>query len=154
VSFDRSKVSTVEIGLGVAAVLYLIALVLPWVSVSSELAALDESGNGFSSGSLTFALLLLIAAAVVALLPAIGTPVKLPFPRAYLLIGLTGLAALLTLVQFVDVLGAGDDVAALGIAVDVSTGIGAWLGMLVALGAVALAVLTLRADQVGTTTTA
>ena len=145
VSFDRAKVSTLDLGLGAAAILYLIALVLPWVSVSSELAAFDDSGNGFSSGSLVFALILLIAAAVVALLPAVGTTLKLPFPSSYLLLGLTGLAALLTLIQFIDVLGAGDDFEGLG--VEVSTGIGAWLGMLVAIAAVILAVLAFRAPN-------
>ena len=68
---------------------------------------------------------------------------------------MTGLATLLTLVEFIDVLGAGDDLVGLGATgFDVSTGFGAWLGMLVVLGAVALSVLTLRADQAGQTAAA
>jgi hypothetical protein len=145
-SFDRTKVSTLDLGFGGAAVLYLIALLLPWLTVSAG--PLSQSGNGFNSGKLTFAWILLLAAAVVALLPAVGVDVKLPFPRAYLLLGLTGLAALLTIIEVIDVLGSTDD---LGPGVDVSTGIGAWLGLLVALGAVALAVLALRGPQVART---
>lgn len=137
-------------GFGAAALLFLIALILPWVSISFEGAAgtLDDSSNGFGSGLLTFAWILLIAAAVLALLPAMGTGVRLPFPRAFALIGLTGLAAIFTLIEFFDVLGAGDDLGG-GAGVDVSTGIGAWLGLLVALAAVVLAVLTLRTEQTG-----
>jgi hypothetical protein len=122
---------------------------LPWILVSGDAIGIISGGNGFSSGLLTFALILLLAAAAVALLPAFGVNVKLPFPRGLLLIGLTGLAALLTLVEFIDVLGADDDLAAIGGGFDVSTGFGAWLGMLVALGAVVLSVMTLRANQAG-----
>lgn len=147
-SLDRSKLSTYDMGLAAAPVLFLIALLLPWVSISAEgLPGFDDSSNGFGFGLATFAWILLIAAAVLAVLPAMGTSVKLPFPRGLALLGLTGLAAIFTLIALIDVLGAGDDVGVLGGGIDVSTGIGAWLGMLVALAAVALAFLVFRSDQ-------
>ncbi len=91
----------------------------------------SESQNGFGSGLLTFAWILLIAAAVLALLPATSAKVTLPFPVGLALLGLTGLAALLTLIALIDV----------------GTGIGAWLGILVALGALALAFLSFQASR-------
>lgn len=149
--FDRSKLSTYDLGLGAAPVLFLLALLLPWVSVSVDggtgIGTFSESQNGFGSGLLTFAWILLIAAAVLALLPATSAKVTLPFPVGLALLGLTGLAALLTLIALIDVLGAGDELGGLGSGVDVGTGIGAWLGILVALGALALAFLSFQASR-------
>lgn len=154
-SLDRSKLSTYDMALAATPVVFLIALLLPWVSISAEgLPGLGESSNGFGSGLLTFAWILLIAAAVLAVLPAMGTNVKLPFPRGLVLLGLTGLAAILTLIALIDVLGAGDDLGVPDSGIDVSTGIGAWLGMLVALVAVALAFLVFRSEQTGHTVAA
>jgi hypothetical protein len=62
------------------------------------------------------------------------------------LLGLTGLALLLTLLEVIDVLTSLDD---LGEGASVSAGIGTWLGLLVAIGAVVLAFLTMRAEQAG-----
>jgi len=157
-SLDRSKLSTVDQGLAAAAVLFLIALVLPWASYSIQGSGLPgddgQTTNGFGSGLLTLAWVLLIAAAVLALLPAFGANVKLPFPRALALLGLTGVAALITLFAFIDALTAPDELSqaeALGLSVDYSAGIGAYLGILVALGAVALALLASRGEKTGTT---
>lgn len=64
--------------------LFLLALLLPWASVSVDggagIGTFSESQNGFGSGLLTFAWILLIAAAVLALLPATSANVRLPFP--------------------------------------------------------------------------
>lgn len=148
-SFDRTKVSTLDLALGGAAVLFLIALLLPWVSVSIEGAgsAFSESTNGFSSSLLTFAWILLVLAAVIVLLPAMGVNFKLPFPRGIAVLVATGLALLFVLIEFIDVLGAEDELGGLGAGVDVSTGIGAWLGALVAIGAVVVAVMMFRGDK-------
>ena len=151
---DLAKASTADRGIAAAAVLFLIALLLPWASVSVSGSGLpgggSESTNGFSSGLLTLAWILLLAAAVVALLPAMGVNVNLPFPRGLALLGLTGLAALITLFGFIDALTAPDEIAqaeALGLDVSYSAGIGAYLGMLIALGAVALAFLAFRSPR-------
>ena len=69
--------------------------------------------------------------------------IKLPVARGIILIGLTGLAFLLTLITVIDVAGSTDDF----LGADVSTGIGTWLGLLVSIAAVVLAVLTFQAER-------
>lgn len=143
VSFDRSKVGTNDLALGGAAVLFLIALLLPWLSISAG--PISQSFNGFNSGKLTFAWILLIAAAALALLPAMGVNLNVP-NRGLILVGLTGLALLLTLIDVIDVLSSTDDIPG----ADVSAGIGTWLGLLVGIAAVAVAVMSMRGKSVDT----
>lgn len=141
VSFNRAKASTYDLGLAAAAVLFLIAMILPWVSVSLGPGFGSVSASGFDIGRLSLALILLIVAAGIALLPAFDVNVTLPVQRSFILLGLTGLAAIITLTAFIEIVtsdGAG-------------AGFGAWLGMLVVLGAVALSFLVFRSEQTGHT---
>jgi len=152
-SFDPKSLSTPEWLVIGGAVLYLIALILPWVSVSaSDVPGLGDSVNGFSQGLLVFAWLLLLAAAVWLLLRSFGVNLQVSVSRALVALVLTGLALLLTLIKFIDVLSSGSDLEALG--VDVGTGIGAYLGLLAALTAVAGAFMLFQSERrgVGSTT--
>lgn len=139
VSFNRAKVSTADLTFAGAAVLFLIAMILPWASLDLGAGFGSVTVSGFDIGRLTFALILLIAAAALALLPAFGMNLALPVPRAVILLALTGLAVIVTFTAFIDV--ATSD--------GIGTGFGAWLGMLVTLGAVVQAALMFRADKAG-----
>lgn len=133
------------------AVVFLIAMLLPWVSVSlAEGLGIDLSESGFDSSLLVFAFLLLLAAAVWLLLRHFGVRMDLPVPRGVVTLGLTGLALLFVVVKFIDVLTGGDygDFGA-----DTGTGFGAYLGLLAALAAVAGAVMLFQAERrTGSTT--
>lgn len=153
-SFDAKSVSTPEWLVIGGAVAYLIAMLLPWLSVSvgeGTGLGLGESASGFDFGLLLFALLLLLAAAAWLLLRHFGVRMDLPVPRGVVTLGLTGLALLFVLIKFFDVLTAGGDLEGSG--VDVSTGVGAYLGLLAALAAVAGAVMLFQAERrTGSTT--
>lgn len=151
--FDLASATTFDRGIAGAAVLFLIAMVLPWASVSFDTdipGVEDASQNGFGSGLLTLGWLLLVIAAAIALLPAFGANIKLPVPRPLAILSLTGVALLITLIGFIDALTAPSEVKTvedLGVGVDYSAGIGAYLGFLVAIGAVVIAYLAFQASR-------
>lgn len=132
-----------------SAALYLVTLVLPWLSVSVPVAGLvgfDQSASGFSFAILVLALLMLVMAAAWVLLPLFGVrrPV-LAITAPLVPLGLCALALLLTLGKLADVLTASSEYEGFG--VDVSAGVGAYLGVLTAAAAVTGAAMLYLADQ-------
>lgn len=148
-SFDPKSVSTPEWLVIGGAVVFLIAMLLPWLNVSFgdglPGVGLSESANGFEFGLLVFALLLLLAAAVWLLLRHFGVRMELPVSRAIVALGLTALALLFVVIKFLDVLTSGGEFEASG--VDVGAGFGAYIGLLAALAAVAGAVMLFQAER-------
>jgi len=120
------------------AALYLVTLVLPWLSVSVPAAGrvgLDESASGFGFAILVLALLLMVAATAWVLLPMFGVPRPVLIVAGPLIpLALCVLALLLTLGKLADVLTASSEYDGFG--VSVSTGVGAYLGFLAAAAAV------------------
>jgi hypothetical protein len=126
-------------------------MLLPWHDFDDQ--GLDDSStNGFSDavGIVSFsvdigyatwpavlALVLLLAAAAWVLLPAFTT-VRVPVPHGVVTAGLTGLAALLFLLTWIDQLGLAD-----GPDDEAGFSIVAFLALLTVLGAFVLAVLSL-----------
>ncbi|MGY1753172.1 hypothetical protein [Blastococcus sp. SYSU D01042] len=124
-SVDLSRVGLLDRLIAGTALLFTLFMLLPWYGFDDEGLGdvdLDASTNGFSDtvgfGAFTFdigyatwpavlAWLLLLAAAVWVLLPAIRT-VPVPVPRTYVTAGLTGLALLLFLITWIDQLGLAD----------------------------------------------
>src|SRR4051794_7999774 len=86
-------------------------MALPWFSIDgfdlgSGFEVPGVSVNGFDSGTLTFALVLLLLAAAWTLLPAV-TDVPVPFPRSFITAGLAALVFLLTLIEWLSTFDAG-----------------------------------------------
>lgn len=122
---DLSRVGLFDRLIAGTALLFTLFMLLPWYGFDDEGLGdvdLDASTNGFSDtvgfGAFTFdigyatwpavlAWLLLLAAAVWVLLPAIRT-VPVPVPRTFVTAGLTGLALLLFLITWIDQLGLAD----------------------------------------------
>jgi hypothetical protein len=101
---DLRRLRLADHAVAAGTVLYLIALLAPWYRVDgfdlgSGYRMPDVSVNGFDSGMLTVAFVLLVLASVWALLPAFAD-VPVPFPRAVLTAGLTALAFVLTLTEW------------------------------------------------------
>jgi hypothetical protein len=129
---DLRRLAPADLGLVVAAVLYLVLGCLPWASV--DFFAGRFSVNGFRfSGLVTVSLVLLIAAAVWSLLPAV-TEVRLQFPRHGVSGGLAALAVLMTLIAWLRSL-------------DYGFAAAAFLGLLVTLAALGLALLGLLPEM-------
>ena len=84
--------------MALCAAAFLLFAALPWFTFDFGF-GFAESINGFDLGLVTTAAVLLVAAAVWALLPAV-VDLALPFPRGFVTVGLTGLACLLTLVEW------------------------------------------------------
>lgn len=139
--FDRSKLSTGDLIFCGGTVLYLISMVFAWASVDVGVGVGSISINGFDIGRIVFALVLLLVGAVLVALPALGQNIALPVPRSLILVVITAVVVVITFTAFIDIVT--DDF--------VSTGFGTWLGMLVALGLLAQAVLTFRQDRGRTT---
>jgi hypothetical protein len=92
-------------------VAYLLLLLLPWFSVDdfdlgSGFDLPGISANGFDSGLLIAALVLLVLATAWAMLPTV-VRASVPFPRALLTAGLAAWAFVLTLVEWLDTLDIG-----------------------------------------------
>ena len=109
--FDLGKLRLADYAVAAGTLLYLIFMIIPWYSIDGfdlggGYSVPGVSVNGFDSGTLTFAFVLLIAATVWALLPAFAD-VKVPFPRSYVTVGLAALAFLLTLIEWLSTFDAG-----------------------------------------------
>ncbi|MET3961263.1 hypothetical protein ABIE44_001197 [Marmoricola sp. OAE513] len=133
---------TQKLGLvaGALAILALIAAILPWVSV--EAGALSESSSGFGDGgdgTLTF-LLALVAGGLGVAYALKGILAK-PFAIAAAAAG-----ALITLISIIDLADISDkggdleDIGRPGFKVDVSSGIGLWLTLIIGLAYIGLGV--------------
>jgi glucose dehydrogenase len=110
------------------AVAFVLFAALPWFTFDFGF-GFAESINGFDFWLVTIAAVLLALAAVWSLLPAV-VDLGLPFPRGSVTVGLTSLALLLTLVEWLTTFEGGFSLFAL-------------LTVLTAAAAVAVAVLTL-----------
>ncbi|SFL90523.1 hypothetical protein [Geodermatophilus ruber] len=99
VGFDPKKLSLGDYVVAGSVVAYLIFMIIPWFSEDFGF-GFSVSVNGFDSGLLTLAFVLLLLAGLWALLPAFYD-VKLPFPRGLITVGLTGLVFLLTLLEWI-----------------------------------------------------
>jgi hypothetical protein len=128
VGLDRKRLDRGDLLVAVGAVAFLVFAVLPWFTFDFGF-GLAESINGFDFGLVTTAAVLLVVAAVWALLPAV-VDLALPFPRGFVTVGLTSLAFLLTLAEWLSTFEGGFSLFAL-------------LTLLAAAAALAVAVLTL-----------
>ncbi|PZA18908.1 hypothetical protein, partial [Modestobacter versicolor] len=109
--FDLGRLRLADVAVPVGTLLYLVFMVIPWFSVEgfdlgSGYSIPGVSVNGFDSGTLTFAFVLLLLASAWALLPAFAD-VAVPFPRSFLTAGLAGLAFVLTLIEWLSTFDAG-----------------------------------------------
>lgn len=109
--FDLKKLTLADYVVGGSVVLYLLFMVFPWFSEDFGFGA-SFSVNGFDSGLLTFAFILLLVAAVWSLLPAF-VDLRTPFPRGFVTVGLTGLVFLMTLIEWISTFDAGFSIFAL-----------------------------------------
>ncbi|MGY1682881.1 hypothetical protein [Geodermatophilus sp. SYSU D01176] len=128
VGTDRRRPDRGDLLVAVCAAAFLLFAALPWFSFDFGF-GFAESINGFDFGLVTTAAVLLVVAAAWALLPAV-VELDPPFPRGFVTVGLTGLACLLTLVEWLTTFEGGFSVFAL-------------LTVLAAAAALTVAVLTL-----------
>ena len=99
--FDLKRLKMADVAVAVGALAFLVLAILPWIDFDESYFSGDYNVNGFSfSGLVTFSFILLLAAAVWALLPAV-TELRLGFPRSWITAGLAGLALLLTLIAWI-----------------------------------------------------
>ena len=98
VGFDRSRLHRTDLLVAVSTLLFLLFAVLPWFTFDFGF-GFSESINGFDLGLVTTAAALLVLATVWSLLPAF-VGMRLPFPRGAVTVGLTALAFLLTVVEW------------------------------------------------------
>lgn len=98
VGFDRSRLHRTDLLVAVSTLLFLLFAVLPWFTFDFGF-GFSESINGFDLGLVTTAAALLVVATVWSLLPAF-VGMRLPFPRGAVTVGLTALAFLLTVVEW------------------------------------------------------
>ncbi len=146
----RSRRSTLWArGIVGSAVLFLVALFVPW---TVGLFGLSDgfTRDGFSSETVVLAWILLLAAAAWVLLPGLGVSIRTPLRPQVITVGLTGLALVATVVGFVqtrsgEVIGTGGFGLARGS--DLTTLAGAYVGLAFALVATVLAVLLLLAGR-------
>jgi hypothetical protein len=109
--------------------LYLILAFFPWWDYGS-IYGFQISARGFSSGLVTFAFVLFLAATAWTLLPAL-TRLELGFPRGLITVGLAALGFVLTLIAWIDTLGVGFSIwALLGLIVSVAITVFALLSLL------------------------
>jgi hypothetical protein len=100
----RGAPGRADLALVAGTLIYLLFMILPWYRVDpydlgSGYSFSGSSANGFDSGLVVVAFVLLVLATGWALLPAfIDVPV--PFPRALVTVGLAVLVLLLTLVEW------------------------------------------------------
>ncbi len=103
--FDLKRLKLADVVVAAGALVYLVLAILPWIDFDEVYFSDDYDVNGFSlSGLVTLSFVLLLAAAVWALLPAV-TDLRLGFPRSWVTVGLAGLALLFTLIAWIQALG-------------------------------------------------
>lgn len=98
-SFDRAKLTMADYVIAGGTALYFVLALLPWWSYGDAL--FGYSLSGFDSGSVSSAFLLLVLATAWTLARAV-VDLRLGFPRAWITVGLAGLAFLLTLIAWLD----------------------------------------------------
>jgi hypothetical protein len=98
VGLDRRRLGRGDWLVAACAVAFVLFAALPWFTFDFGF-GFAESVNGFDFWLVTTAAGLLVLAAVWSLLPAV-VDLGLPFPRGSVTVGLTSLALLLTLVQW------------------------------------------------------
>jgi hypothetical protein len=103
-SRDHGAPRLADLAVAVGALLYLVCALVAWYRVDafdlgSGYRVPAVSVNGFDSGMVVLAFVLLVLAAAWALLPAFAD-VRVPFPRAVLTVALAALAFLLTLFEW------------------------------------------------------
>jgi len=99
--FDLKRLKVADYVVAAGAIAYLVLALLTWIDFDEIYFSDDYNVSGFSfSGLVTFSFVLLLAAAVWALLPAV-TEVRLGFPRSWITVGLAALALLLTLIAWI-----------------------------------------------------
>jgi hypothetical protein len=99
--FDLKRLKVADYVVAGGAIAYLVLALLTWIDFDEIYFSDDYNVSGFSfSGLVTFSFILLLAAAVWALLPAV-TEVRLGFPRSWITVGLAALALLLTLIAWI-----------------------------------------------------
>jgi hypothetical protein len=108
---DLTRLRRADWAVAAGTVLYLVFMTLPWFRIDgfdlgSGFAVPGVSVNGFDSGVLVVALVLLLLASGWALLPAVAE-VPGPSPRSSVTAGLAALAFLLTLVEWLSTVDAG-----------------------------------------------
>jgi hypothetical protein len=101
---DLHRLRPVDGVVAAGTLLYLVFALLPWYTVDAfDLGFAYRfpavSANGFDSGLIVIAFLLLLLAAGWALLPAVAE-VLLPVPRSLVTVGLSVLAVLLTVIEW------------------------------------------------------
>ena len=111
VGLDRRRPDAGDYLVAVCAAAFLLFAALPWFTFDFGF-GFAESINGFDFGLVTTAAVLLVVAAAWALLPAV-VDLDLPFPRGFVTVGLTGLACLLTLLEWLSTFEGGFSVPAL-----------------------------------------
>jgi hypothetical protein len=99
---DLGRLRRADCGVAAGTLLYLVCLLVPWFHVGAVdlgfgYRIAPASANGFDSGLLVCALVLLVLATAWALLPAVAD-LATPFPRSFATAWLAGLAFLLTLI--------------------------------------------------------
>ena len=147
VSFNRSKIGAYDGGIVVAAIVFFIAMLLPWAHASTVLGFGEVHVSGFHYGILWFAFLLLILSAVWVLLPAFGVSLLATLPRPLITVVGVGLGALLAIIGFFVVMSDVPDVTG----IEAGLSFGAYLGLIAALAAAVCAGLLFRAQQSGAT---
>ncbi len=98
VGLDRRRLGRGDWLVALCAVAFVLFAALPWFTFDFGF-GFSESINGFDFALVTTAAVLLVLAAVWSLLPAV-VDLDLPFPRGFVTVGLTSLALLLTLVEW------------------------------------------------------
>ena len=110
-AFDLSRLRVADYAVAAGTLLAVVCMALPWFSIDgfdlgSGYVVPGVSVNGFDSGTLTVALVLLLVASAWALLPAVAD-VPVPFPRSSVTVGLAAPAFLLTLIEWLATFDAG-----------------------------------------------
>jgi hypothetical protein len=108
---DLGRLRPADHAVAAGTLLYLIFMLIPWFSIDgfdlgSGYRIPGISVNGFDSGVLTVAFLLLLVASAWTLLPAF-VDVPVPFPRAVITLVLAAPAAVLTLIEWLTTLDIG-----------------------------------------------
>jgi hypothetical protein len=108
---DLGRLRRADGAVAAGTLLYLVFMIIPWYRIDafdlgSGFSLPGLSVNGFDSGILTSAFVMLLLAAVWSLLPAFAD-VPVPFPRAFLTAGLAALAFVFTLIEWLSTVDTG-----------------------------------------------